>query len=136
MTNKKDPDVGSSMRLSNNSIAKKPWRSEEINDIIGDNIYHDKLENKKDPDELRERIKDIVHKTYKHNDTTELLEDIAADELLALISTEQDKARIDELERTVNASDEKKWQQDYTRVFEISLYREWRLKELEGRVGK
>jgi hypothetical protein len=93
------------------------------------------MTNKKDPDELRERIKDIVHKTYKHNDTTELLEDIAADELLALISTEQDKARIDELERTVNASDEKKWQQDYTRVFEISLYREWRLKELEGRVG-
>jgi nitrate reductase assembly molybdenum cofactor insertion protein NarJ len=93
------------------------------------------MTNKKDPDELRERIKDIVHKTYKHNDTTELLEDIAADELLALISTEQDKARIDELERTVNASDEKKWQQDYTRVFEISLYREWRLKELERRLG-
>lgn len=26
---------------------KKPWRSEELNDIIGDNIYHDNLDTAK-----------------------------------------------------------------------------------------
>ncbi len=44
---------------TNEPVDKKPWRSEELNDIIGDNIYHDKLEATKD-NSLDKELDDIL----------------------------------------------------------------------------
>lgn len=56
----------------------------------------------------------------------------AKKDLHALINRLIKEARIDELNKTCDATDDKKWQQAYSGKFEVELYRIDRLKSLEN----
>lgn len=84
-----------------NDDKKKPWRAEEVGDIIGDNVWHDEQERlKSNPtsnDDLDKILVTMVYEVMEYDPDIDMLEEDrnAVDIAKAAIQTLINKARIE-----------------------------------------
>lgn len=127
---------------------KKPWRSEELNDIVGDNIYHDRLEKEKasNTNELRAKVQGILNSELSVVEVAQYaagnknaVTQIMVEEFMQLIDRHITEARITELkELALDHYQGKTFSDstDYKAKFEKFVRNnERRIRELGGRDG-